>query len=575
MYKIFFRLVPELYSWIYKALAFTLVIELLKLTPPYLLKIVIDLLILGEKNISKIFLFVGAMLVIYLTTTFVESKYYTNISKTIFNLETSILKKAHNQLLKLGLDYHESNPSGELVQLMNEGGNRLSQIMWFFQDQFLGTSLQLILTCLLLLVLNWKCALILIFFLPIVIWQVARGSSLLQPYRERYHAKFREASWVMNQSIINIRTVKDFVREDYERERYNNHLNDYLQLADERINFEHGHAIKRDIVLSLARICLLTYCVYLVFSDAMTAGTLFLFSNLSEKAISSVFRLSRLYAFLCDSAEIVNQFAKLFQEVPSIQSSPNAASCGELKGEVEFKNTSFSYNQDSEVLSQVNLKIPAKKVVAFVGRSGSGKSTMIKLLSRHYDISEGEILVDNVNIKKYKLNEYREKIAVVSQDIEVFDQSIANNIAYGLNVDIAKIEQAAKSAHIHEFITTLPEGYDTRVGERGLKLSGGQKQRLGIARALVREPAVLILDEATSSLDTESEQMIQRALKEIHNRQTIIIIAHRLSTIESADLVVVFDQGSIIEVGNHNELINQKGHFARMKDLQALGEIRV
>lgn len=569
-----FHLLPRARSFLISAALFAFSIEVLKLVPPYLMKIAIDLLVLPNPVFLEVSTYIAGILIVSLATTLLEVKFFNNTAMSCFGLETDILRKGHRKLMQLGLSYHESHPTGEQVHLMNKGSGRLADLSWFISDQFLGASFQILLTALLLLWVDFWCGLIFTLFMPVVIFLVHRSGKKVQPYRETYHDKFREAAWEMNQSLLNVRTVKDYVQENQEERKYNQLLDEYLRLADIRIKLENKDIRNRDFLLGVARFTVLFYAVYLVVQGSMTAGTLVLFATLSEKAVASLYRLGRLYSHLGDSMESIKQFAELFGETADIKDTPSAISCPKLDGRIEFKDVSFSYQDDAPAIYDVNLIIPAKQVIAFVGRSGAGKTTMIKLLSRHYDVTGGAVLVDGHDIRSIKVEEYRKKISVVSQDIEIFDTDLWGNISYGTDATKEQIMEVAKVANAAEFIEELPQGYNTRVGERGVKLSGGQRQRIGIARALIMDPAILIFDEATSSLDTESERLIQESLQKIAHRQTMIVIAHRFSTIENADIVVVFEDGRIIEQGSPSELVDEGGRFAEMRRLQQLGEIR-
>jgi ATP-binding cassette subfamily B protein len=302
----------------------------------------------------------------------------------------------------------------------------------------------------------------------------------------------------------------------------------------------------------------------------MTTGSLFLLATLSEKVVASLFRLGRLYSYLGDSIESVERLTDVFAQHPSVVDRPSPEPCMKLDGAIEMDDVGFAYRSGRPVLQDVSLTIPARSVLAIVGRSGAGKTSLIKLLSRHYDVTAGEIRVDGIDIRDYSLADYRRQVAVVSQDIQLFDTSIAHNIAYGRDATLDEIREAARLANADAFVAQLPSGYDTKIGERGVKLSGGQRQRIGIARALLMRPAVLVFDEATSSLDTESERSIQDALGKIARRQTMIIIAHRLSTVESADHIVVLEDGRIAEHGSPAQLAQRDGVFARMRRLQGL-----
>jgi ATP-binding cassette, subfamily B, bacterial MsbA len=251
-----------------------------------------------------------------------------------------------------------------------------------------------------------------------------------------------------------------------------------------------------------------------------------------------------------------------------ITDSPNAITKQSFDHEIEFRNVTFAYHEDI-ILRNINLKIPKGKTVALVGKSGSGKTTFVKLIPRFWDIKHGEILIDGVNSKDIKLSDLRGLMGFVSQDPILFNDSFANNIAFGVDNPTAEsIYDAAKVAHAHDFIMESSEGYATKVGDLGQKLSGGQRQRVSIARAVLKNPPILILDEATSSLDTESEQLVQDALVTLMKKRTSIVIAHRLSTIKNADLIVVFKKGEVVEQGTHEELISQKGEYYKLHKIQ-------
>lgn len=561
-------LLPEIKKMFLIACGFVIIIEIFKIVPPYCIKHVIDLLLLENTNFQEVVIALLVILVVSVITTFIEDKYTEISAKNIFYTETELLKKSQKKLLGLDLSYHENNPSGDNIQVITKGAQRLADLSWFTYDQFLGASFQILITVVILIYLDWRVGLVFTFFLPITLYSIYNSSKKLQPYRKKYHGKFREANWVMNQSLINIKTVKDFVSENIEHKKYRKLLNSYNKLAILRMKKESKGVIVRDLLLLSSRVALLSTSAYFVYNKSMSAGAFYLFATLSEKCISSMFRLGRLYNFLGDAMESIQQFSNLFSIENEVKNTKNAIENVNIEGKIEFKAVNFEYLNKSEVIQNLSAKIEAKSIVALVGHSGAGKSTFIKLLLRHYDVISGEILLDDINIKYLDLHYLRQQIAIVSQDIEIFDMSVAENISYGEKVSSVEIEKVAKIANAHEFICKLNEGYNTKVGERGLKLSGGQKQRIGIARALLRKPKILIFDEATSSLDSESERLIQNALAKIARKQTIIIIAHRLSTVENADKILVLESGKLVEQGTNQELVKKNGVFAYMKKLQ-------
>ncbi|NOS66856.1 MAG: ATP-binding cassette domain-containing protein, partial [Candidatus Peribacteraceae bacterium] len=290
-----------------------------------------------------------------------------------------------------------------------------------------------------------------------------------------------------------------------------------------------------------------------------------------------------------DSAEGISAMVRLFEEEEAITEKPDEIPVTTLEGRIHFRDVTFAYVKGKTILEHVTFDVPPKTMLAVIGRSGAGKSTIVKLLYRHYDATSGAILVDGTDIREYKLRPYRRQIALVPQDIEIFNATVWENIAFGSKGFISsttavpgeqssasrdEIIRVSRIAYAHDFIEEFPEGYDTLVGERGVRLSGGQRQRIGIARALLSNPSILIFDEATSSLDTESEQLIQKAMRDIARDYTMIVIAHRLSTIEHADAVMVLEDGKIAELGTHDDLLKQGNIYAKMRELQRLGEVR-
>ena len=570
------EVLPSLRRVFWVAVMYALLIEIFKLTPPYLLKLAIDHLLGPQASLATLMFLLGGVLVVSMLVTLLEERSTRYSVSTSFEIEVTLLQRVHAKLMSLGMRFHEGHPSGELEHTAKQGARQFRELVWFFQDRFIGAFMQISLTCAVLLTVDPGSGLIYIAFMPAAIWMVNYSSAKLQPYRQRYHSAFRKSSWTLSQTLRNIRTVKDFVQEEREAATYQRELESYRALADERMAYEHINARSKDILLNVARVSLLSYAVYRVYSGAITAGTLVLFVTLSEKVVASIFRLGRLYDYLGDSRLAVLQMLDLFQFEPDFTDSESSKPVRRLEGKIEFSGVRFAYSDEhAPVLRDVDLSIPARSTVALVGRSGAGKTTLIKLLLRHYDVSAGVLKVDDEDIRNYRIADYRRNIAVVSQDVEIFDRTVRENITYGLqDVTDEELFYATRSAYAHEFIQKLPEGYDTRVGERGFKLSGGQRQRIGIARALVLKPAILIFDEATASLDTESEQLIQKALSELVDHHTLVIVAHRLSTIRNADWVVVLDNGAVLESGTHDQLMEQKGAFRYMQTLQNEGALR-
>jgi ABC-type multidrug transport system fused ATPase/permease subunit len=298
--------------------------------------------------------------------------------------------------------------------------------------------------------------------------------------------------------------------------------------------------------------------------------------SISEKALISLFRISRLYDNIMESSEPVARLYELSLEEAQIKNPVNGLKPKNLQGEIEFKNVSYAYSDNSrKALRDVSFKIKPHQMTALVGPSGGGKTTSARMIFRHYDPQKGAVLLDGEDLRKYDLPSFRKQIAIVPQDVEVFNNSIKENIAYARpEASFAEIKKAAQIANAEEFINNLEKGYDTEVGERGIKLSGGQRQRIGIARAILADPKILIFDEATSNLDSYSEKLIQEAMEKIRKNRTVIVIAHRLSTIKKSDQIFVLEDGQLVEKGTHTQLAQEKcGLYRKLIDLQKLHQV--
>ncbi|HIJ11795.1 TPA: ABC transporter ATP-binding protein, partial [Candidatus Woesearchaeota archaeon] len=458
---------------------------------------------------------------------------------------------------------------------ISKGSFKLADLSWFIFHEFIPTTIQLVLTFILLLYEQWILGAIFALFLPIIAYITMYTSKEVQPYRRLYHERRDDAIGELGESLFNISTVKDYVQEKKQFHKFERMVADYLHHADKRTRYSFEILKWRDVLITIGRGGTLGIAAYMVLQGTLSAGSLVLVYALTERAFLSTYRIGRLYSYLEDAAEPIERLLQLFATKAMVKDKAGAKSVTKLKGKIEFVQGQFAYGDSKPVLHDINLSVKPKQVVALVGRSGSGKSTMVKLLLRNYDITGGDILIDGHPISKYKIKEYKKRVAVVSQNVEIFNRSVLDNILFANPKATRKdVITAAKKAHAHEFILEFDDGYDTIVGEKGIRLSGGQKQRISIARALLKNPDIYIFDEATSSLDSESEQYIQKSIFAIAGKKTTIIIAHRLSTIKHADVIVVMDKGRIIEQGSYRELIKKKGAFARMIRLQKISEIR-
>lgn len=556
---------------------FIMFIEIINLSGPYLLKLIIDNITnFSPEKIGKlIFLIVAMFLINQLTSVLsynADRKIFSSLTATLANLSS----RAHKKMVYLDLGYHEKENTGNKIVKIQRGLDRIENLFGNFFWDVAPTIFQIVFTAVALFVVDWRFGLIIMIFVPIFIFFTLKLNRSVYPLRRNRFTGEEKAAGVVTQSIININTVKSFVQEMQEWTRADKFREEVRTTANKEFRTITNYNLIRNLVIDLGRILILFFGIYLVWKGGITIGSLVFVYTISEKALISLYRISRLYDRIMESGEAINRLYELFQEEPKVKNPENGIKPERIAGEIKFKNVSFRYEGSKlHALEGINLKIISGCVTALVGPSGGGKTTLVRLIYRHYDPQEGEVLVDDKNVKEYDLYTLRKFMAIVPQEVEIFNDSVKNNIAYAdPNIDMQEIEAAAKIANAEEFISKLKDGYDTLVGERGIKLSGGQRQRIGIARAILANPRILIFDEATSNLDSYSEKLIQEAMDKVSKDRTVIIIAHRLSTVRKADKVVVLEKGRVAEVGSHIELSKLEGGiYKKLLNLQKMGEI--
>lgn len=486
------------------------------------------------------------------------------------NLEFSLMQQAVKKVFGLPMQYHEKHHTGTKMEKIQRGVWDVIRLIELSFWQFLPTIFMFFAYSAYLFFLNWQLAAVFCLVIPIFIFLTYFLSKKSFKIKTKVRRQKEKLFGSISESIYSIKTVKSFVQESRQEKNIRQQYSIMKKLYYRWIDLYCRYDSVRGSINIMGMILLVIWGTWLVFHGQLTAGSLVLFITMGEQIISSLWQMTHVFDSVIDASVGVNRLVELFQEKNSIVINDNAIK-HEVGGKVEFQQVSFSYEKEA-VIKNFNLKINAGDVVAFVGPSGGGKTTIIKLIYRYFDVDTGTILIDGENLKNLDLDYYRLQLGQVNQDIDIFNDTVKANIAYGRpQAKLQDIKKAARIANAEEFIRGMKKKYDTLVGERGVKLSGGQRQRIGIARAVLVDPKILILDEATSFLDAEFEAKIQQAIARVIKNRTTIIIAHRLSTIKHADKIVFIDNGRIKEQGTHEQLLRKKGAYAKLIKLQTQG----
>jgi len=550
---------------------------LLDLAAPYLLKLVVDgLNVFDVKN----YIFLFELIVLYfiiqeLGSVFVYFK-DRKVLRLLVEVEYFLGITAQKKLVSLSLGYHEKENTGSKIIKIERGVVKISDFLNNIFWELMPTTIQLILTLGALFWADWRIGLSFLIVAPIFIYVTYLANKRLYPVRKQIYRDYETASGKMGQAIININAVQSFVQENREISEFDKIKTHIKENEDVQWGWMMKIGLGKNSIANIGRISVLFLGVYLVVQGNLSIGTLIFAFTLSERAYGSLFRISRFYDRIEEGREGVSRLLKLFNVVPDLINKKHGLKPKNIKGEFKFENVSFYYAENKQAaVHNLNFKINVGGVTALVGPSGGGKTTVARLMYRHYDPQVGRVLLDDEDLRNYDIQGFRKFLAIVPQEVEIFDLSVAENIAYAHpKASQQEIKAAASIANADEFINKLDKGYKTLVGERGIKLSGGQRQRLGIARAVLANPRVLIFDEATSNLDSRSEVLIQDAMKKIGRGRTLIIIAHRLSTIKRADKIIVLENGQVVEEGNHAALTKSDGGlYAQLLKLQSLGDV--
>ncbi len=471
----------------------------------------------------------------------------------------------YDKLSSLSFSYHDQAQTGQLLARSISDVERIRFLTGrAFVRLFQHTGL-MVFTFVALLLMNAQLAILSMLLIPLLFYIAYRFGRIYRPLSLDLQHQLAEMTTVLEQNLRGAKIVKAFAQEDAEIDRFDRQNSLWFALARKQVIVSTQHIPLLDFVASLSTVIIIWLGGRLVIENTLTLGELVAFTTYLSQLISPVRRLGVIIPAVAMASAAGERIFTILDAQSEVTDAPDAVTLPPIEGRVSFENVSFSYFNQRMVLDKLNLEAKVGEVVALLGATGSGKSTIINLIPRFYDVSSGRVRVDGTDVRDVTVKSLRDQIGIVLQETILFAASIRENIAFGLeNISDAEVIAAAKAAQAHDFIQEMPEGYDTKVGERGVTLSGGQKQRIAIARALLKDPRILLLDDATSSVDTETERLIQIALERLMEGRTSFIIAQRLSTVRMADKVLVLQDGRVVAAGTHDELIQKSGLYAEI-----------
>ncbi|MDJ1180245.1 ABC transporter ATP-binding protein [Roseofilum sp. BLCC_M91] len=564
------------------AIATSILNKIFDLAPPVLIGIAVDVVVKQENSaiaalgITNVFTQLLLLTLVSALVWVLESAFqyayerlWRNLAQTI---QHHLRLDGYSHLQNLDLAYFEDHSTGELMAILNDDINQLERFLDVGANEVIQVSTTVLIIGTMFLIVAPDVAWMTLVPMPFIIW----GSIAYQKFLAPRYTKVRQNAGFLNHRLANnlsgITTIKSFTAEEYEVKRVGQDSTAYRRSNEEAIAYSAAFIPLVRMLILLGFSCILLYGGLKAVNGTLAVGTYSTLVFMTQRLLWPLTRLGNTLD-LCQRAMASTRRVMGLLDTPiAIHPGDTPLPLERVRGEVALKDVSFSYRDRLPVLNQVSLTIPAGKTIAIVGATGSGKSTLVKLLLRLYEIQDGSITLDGIEIQNIRLDDLRRCMGLVSQDVFLFHGTVAENIAYGtFDASEPDIIAAATLAEAHDFIMELPQQYDTIVGERGQKLSGGQRQRLAIARAILKDPPILILDEATSAVDNETEAAIQRSLERITQNRTTIAIAHRLSTIRNAHCIYVMERGKLIESGHHEDLLARNGVYASLWRIQ-MGE---
>ena len=519
-------------------------------------------------------IFLGLFLA--LMTLFKTSCYFAS-SAVMIPLRTGVVRDirimVYAKVMRLPMGFFSEERKGDIIARMSGDVGEVENSIASSLDMLIKSPIMIILYFITLIATSWKLTLFTVLVLPAMGWLMGKVGRKLKRQSLEAQGKWSDTMSQLEETLGGLRIIKAFIAEDRMIDRFtrcSNELRDAVNKVAMRQALAHPMSEFLGTIL-IVSVLWFGGALILGHNSSLTAPTFIFYMVILYSVINPLKDFAKAGYNIPKGLASMERVDKILKAENNIKEIPNPKPLTGMNDRIEFKDISFSYDGKREVLKHVNLTVPKGKTVALVGQSGSGKSTLVDLLPRYHDVQGGDITIDGTSIKDVRIADLRSLIGNVNQEAILFNDTFFNNIAFGVeNATMEQVIEAAKIANAHDFIMEKPEGYNTNIGDRGGKLSGGQRQRVSIARAILKNPPILILDEATSALDTESERLVQEALERLMKTRTTIAIAHRLSTIKNADEICVLYEGEIVERGRHEELLELDGYYKRLNDMQAL-----
>ena len=571
-FKRLFRLLIPYKTALFYGTLFLIIASATNLAVPLVIKQLVDV-VMVEKNLKVLNQLAGLVALLFLIQMVFSTAHNYLFDLTEKRVATDFRKIVFNHLHTLSLGFFVKRRTGEIMSRMTNDLTTVEGVITDLPATVIQQSIRMLGGIAIIIYMNWKLTFMILVLAPIMVLFAKIFGKKLKALSKEIQDKLATSTTILEENLSGIQVVKSFVRQELEMKRFGDAVEDSFQSAKKRVKISAFFGPMIGFIAFSTGLGLLWYGGHEVIIGNISPGELIAFILYATIIAGPMGSFARLYTRVQEGLGASERLFEILDTQSEVQDLPGAPALPRIKGRVEVRNLKFHYREDREVLTDINFTVEPGEMVALVGPSGAGKTTLIQLLHRFYDPTGGEILVDGIPIREVQLNSYLKQIALVPQETLLFGGTIEENIRYAKpDATFEEIVSAAQSANADTFIRQCPESYQTVVGEKGIRLSAGQRQRIAIARALLKDPHLLILDEATSALDNESEKLIQEALERLMQGKTTFVIAHRLSTIHNADRIIVLDRGRIAETGTHHELMEAQGlyhHLYTLKSLQA------